>query len=119
MDKPLSQIYSQLQGTYGQRFSVRVNLGLTDEFISSLRSLLESPPHEVGGFRAAELIRVDGTKWVYEGGDWVLLRLSGTEPVARLYIEAREPDRLKNLEEAFSGWISGEGTAAVYERAGH
>ena len=110
--KPLSTIDRLLQETYGQRYSVRVNLELNDELVSSLRQILDSPPLEVGGFKATELVTVDGTKWCYEGGDWVLLRLSGTEPVARVYVETRDPGKLKNLEKAFVGWITGERGAA-------
>jgi phosphoglucomutase len=107
-NKTLSDIYRELQDSYGPRFSARINLGLTDELLSRLREILASPPLEVGGFTATDLVTVDGTKWVYEGGDWTLLRLSGTEPVARLYIESRDQDRLKSLEKAFSSWITGD-----------
>jgi alpha-D-glucose phosphate-specific phosphoglucomutase len=116
--KPLSEISRELQNTYGVRLSVRVNLLLTDELVLRLRKILSSPPIEVGGFTAAEMVTVDGTKWVYEGGDWVLLRLSGTEPVARLYVEARDQDRLTGLERAFSSWITGEGDVLVNNEAG-
>ena len=107
--KPLSQINQELQDTYGPRFSVRVNLELTDELISRMREIVTPPPLEVGGFAAKDLVTVDGTKWIYENGDWVLLRLSGTEPVARLYVEARDQERLTDLERAFSNWITDDG----------
>ena len=116
--KPLSEIYQAVQDTYGQRFSIRVNLALTDELISSLHDILASPPLEVGGFTAAQLVTVDGTKWIYEGGDWVLLRLSGTEPVARLYIETKDEDKLSSLEKAFSGWITGDDNTLAGNKEG-
>jgi len=116
--KPLSEIYQAVQDTYGQRFSTRVNLALTDELISSLHDILASPPLEVGGFTAAQLVTVDGTKWIYEGGDWVLLRLSGTEPVARLYIETKDEDKLSSLEKAFSGWITGDDNTLAGNKEG-
>jgi alpha-D-glucose phosphate-specific phosphoglucomutase len=119
LGKPLSEINQELQDTYGPRHSVRVNLELTDELISRLREILMSPPLEVGGFIATDLVTVDGTKWKYEGGDWVLLRLSGTEPVARLYVEAGNQDRLTSLEKAFSYWITGDDGAEVNNKAGH
>ena len=117
--KPLSEINRKLQNTYGPRFSVRVNLELTDELLSWLRKTLAVPPLEVGGFTAMDLVTVDGTKWIYEGGDWVLLRLSGTEPVARLYVETRDQDRLKDLEKTFSSWITGDDGAVVNSKVGH
>jgi alpha-D-glucose phosphate-specific phosphoglucomutase len=117
--KPLSEISSELQDNYGARFSVRINLQLTDDLVLRLREILSSPPLEVGGFIATKLVTVDGTKWVYEGGDWALLRLSGTEPVARLYVEARDQDRLTGLEKAFSSWITGENGVMADIKAGH
>ena len=117
--RPLFEINRELQDTYGPRFSVRVNLELTDELVFWLRKILASPPLEVGGFTATDLITVDGTKWIYEGGDWVLLRLSGTEPVARLYVEAGDQDRLTSLEKTFSNWITGDDGAVVNNEAGN
>ncbi len=117
--KPLSEISRELQDRYGERFSVRVNLQLTDELVLRLREILSSPPLIVGGFTATELVTVDGTKWIYEGGDWALLRLSGTEPVARLYVESRDQDRLKGLEKAFSSWITGEDYEMINNETGH
>ena len=111
-DKPLSVIDRQLQETYGQRFSVRINLELTDELVFSLKQILDSPPLEVGGITATSLVTVDGTKWIYEGGDWVLLRLSGTEPVARVYVESSDQGRLEGFEKAFVSWIMGDKAAA-------
>ncbi len=39
-----------------------------------------------------ELVLVDGVKVVFEDDSWFAIRLSGTEPVARLYVEGSGPD---------------------------
>ena len=117
--KPLSEINEELQDTYGRRISVRVNIQLTGELISWLREILASPPLEVGGFTAMDLITVDGTKWIYKDGDWALLRLSGTEPVVRLYVESRDQDRLTDLVKAFSSWITGDDGTVNNNKTGH
>jgi phosphoglucomutase len=44
--------------------------------------------------------RMDGVKLILEDGSWVLLRVSGTEPVVRLYAEAATPERLDALTAA-------------------
>ena len=45
----------------------------------------------------------DGFKFYLEDGSWVLLRTSGTEPLIRVYAEAKDPDaveqRLASLED--------------------
>ncbi len=105
--RTLSELDAELADRYGPRFSRRVNLALTDELVTRLKEVLDNPPREIGGLGARDLITVDGTKWVFDDRTWVLLRLSGTEPVARLYVETDRTDRLEELTEAFSKWISG------------
>ena len=40
----------------------------------------------------------DGFRYVLEGGDWVLIRFSGTEAVIRVYCETTcDKDRLDDL----------------------
>ena len=85
-----------------------MNLALTDDLATKLRELLEEPPLEIGGERARELVTIDGTKWVFDDHTWVLLRLSGTEPVARLYVEADSQEKLQQLAQLFENWISGD-----------
>jgi phosphoglucomutase len=111
--KSLSELTSELMNTYGPRRSVRINLQLNDELISRLRVILASPPLEIDGIAARDLVTLDGTKWIYEGGDWVLLRLSGTEPVARLYVETRYKERLMDLKNVFSNWVTGKDGAQI------
>lgn len=38
----------------------------------------------------AQVIDIDGHKFVFEDGSWLLIRPSGTEPKIRLYVEARD-----------------------------
>ena len=48
--------------------------------------------------------RTDGLKIIMKNGDWVLLRLSGTEPLARIYAESDNRDAalaLVNLAKRF------------------
>jgi hypothetical protein len=43
--------------------------------------------------RIESLVTIDGLKIVFESGDWLCIRLSGTENVARVYTEVTEPER--------------------------
>ena len=44
-----------------------------------------------------EVKRLDGVKLLLEDGSWLLFRLSDTEPVVRLYVEAATPEQLDRL----------------------
>jgi len=102
----LSTLQTRIEEKFGPRFSVRVNLHLTDELAGRLKTILENPPDVVGGVEPRKVLKTDGTKWIYGNGDWALLRLSGTEPVARLYVESPSRDRLSTIESIFREWVS-------------
>jgi len=51
------------------------------------------------------VVRADGLKLVFEDGSWVCYRLSGTEPVVRVYSEARSERDLEKLSTSAKQWI--------------
>jgi len=51
------------------------------------------------------VIRTDGLKLVLDDGAWVCYRLSGTEPVVRVYSEAGSEPALQQLSAAAKQWI--------------
>jgi len=93
----LHQQLEELQKKLGYFFTIRLNLHLSPELKEKLKSRLENPPTRLGKKQVAELNRMDGLKMIFEDGTWVLLRLSGTEPVARCYVEAHSQKALDHL----------------------
>lgn len=91
----------------GKVLTRRVNLTLTEELKSGLVKKLKSAPSEFGGKKVARTVTVDGYKFVLEDGSWLLMRLSGTEPVVRLYVEAGSADELMELCSAGERFITG------------
>lgn len=78
-----------------------------------LRKLLvgrffDSVPTGVGGLRVERIDRTDGVRLLLEDGSWVLLRLSGTEPLARIYAEAATPELRDRLLDALLPRTDGE-----------
>jgi phosphoglucomutase len=49
---------------------------------------------------------LDGLKLILEDGSWVCYRVSGTEPVVRVYSEAKSEQDLDRLATAAKDWIS-------------
>jgi phosphomannomutase len=66
---------------------------------------LQSDPRDFSGRKVAEVVRKDGLKLVFADGSWICYRLSGTEPVVRVYAEARTEDGLEKLSAAAKQWI--------------
>lgn len=99
--KSLRQQRQDLFKKVGAFYNTRVNVPIdashrerVQKKIENLKTLLNN----LNGFpKAAGENNIDGKKVIFEDGSWVLIRLSGTEPVARCYCEARMPAKLKWL----------------------
>jgi len=66
---------------------------------------LTGDPAELDGRKVMQVVRTDGMKLVFEDGSWVCYRLSGTEPVVRIYSEARSESDLKKLAAFAKEWV--------------
>jgi phosphomannomutase len=95
--KPLKKTLREIEALVGPVYSDRVNFHLTPGEMDDLRRRLQEPPVEFGGMKVARTVTLDGHKFVLAGGSWLGVRLSGTEPVVRLYLEADSPAVLKKL----------------------
>ncbi len=62
-----------------------------------VRRLAENAPQAIAGLRVVSLNNKDGVKYLFENGGWLLIRPSGTEPVLRVYAEARSPEEVEAL----------------------
>jgi phosphoglucomutase len=85
---------------------VRKNLHLPDETQKKLSSRLRENFSEFAGHRVAKTDRTDGLKLNFDDGSWVLMRPSGTEPVARIYAEASKLAAAEKLAEDATAWIT-------------
>lgn len=102
--KSLSTLLADLYRRVGEFHTSRENIRLSPELEASYASKLKVPPAELGGKMIEQAITIDGSKFVFGDGSWVLFRKSGTEPVVRVYGEAStaaELGRLMTAAEAF------------------
>jgi phosphoglucomutase len=93
-------VQQQLEALFkkvGSFYSLRINLTLQPEIQKRLLGKLARDWDNFDGQRVANLDRTDGLKMIREDGSWVLMRLSGTEPVARIYCEAPSEAEVKHL----------------------
>jgi alpha-D-glucose phosphate-specific phosphoglucomutase len=96
----LGDVLERLHGEVGRLLSVRVNVPLGDAVRRALPARIASPPPALGRWAVRRVQTTDGLKLHLDGGAWVLVRASGTEPVARLYVEAPDADTLAELRDA-------------------
>ena len=94
-----------LFGKVGSFYPRRENLRLTPDDKAKFTTKLQAEPREFSGRKVAEVVRTDGLKLVFEDGSWLCYRLSGTEPVVRIYTEARSESDLEKLSSAAKDWI--------------
>ena len=81
----------------GTVLSRREDRRFAPEQRAALAERLERRPSRLAGVHVAEVNTIDGVKWVREDGSWVLVRVSGTEPVVRVYAEAGDAAALDAL----------------------
>ena len=101
----LSQQLRRLFDQVGSFHPRRENFRLTSEVKEKFTAKCGQDPAELAGRRVSQVVRTDGLKLVFGDGSWVCYRLSGTEPVVRVYSEARSPEDLEKLSGAAKQWI--------------
>jgi alpha-D-glucose phosphate-specific phosphoglucomutase len=103
--KPLGQQLRDLFAKVGSFYPMRENFRLTPEVKQKFTEKLQAEPRELFGRKIAAVNRADGLKLIFADSSWVCYRLSGTEPVVRVYTEARSPEDLEKLSGAAKEWI--------------
>jgi len=104
---PPDALVREMFRTLGVRLTRRLDLRLDAQIMARVRLRVASPPDSIGGRKVARTVTIDGMKAIFEDDSWCLVRLSGTEPVARLYVEARSPGALHALARDARRWLLG------------
>ena len=110
--KPLGQLVADLQREYGPHYYGRRDLHITEEMKrSAIERAGSSQANRLGRYSIKKKETLDGIKFFLdaptEGNGavpWVLFRMSGTEPLLRVYCEASSPglvEEILSLAEAF------------------
>lgn len=97
-----ASLKNQLDDLYrrvGKLESGRIGVRLTDEVAAKLKEKLAQEPAAIGGRNVESINRMDGVKFLFAGGSWMLMRPSGTEPLVRIYAESESKEELEELLE--------------------
>jgi alpha-D-glucose phosphate-specific phosphoglucomutase len=84
---------------------VRENLHLSDEQKANAVRKVAVDASTLLGRKVVSVDRTDGAKFVFADGSWMLLRLSGTEPLLRLYVEAESAAASAKLTKEATEWV--------------
>ena len=103
--KSLGEQLKTICNQVGSYYPKRENFRLTPEVKEKFTEKLRFDPKEFCGHPVSQVVRTDGLKLVFSDGSWVCYRLSGTEPVVRVYTEARSENGLEKLSTAAKHWI--------------
>jgi phosphomannomutase len=104
--KSLGTQLKELFARVGEFYPIRENLRLTPEVKEKFVEKIKADPKDLSGRKVSQIVRTDGLKLVLEDGSWVCYRLSGTEPVVRVYSEARRESDTEALSKAAKDWAT-------------
>lgn len=107
-DAPLHELVADLQADVGPAHYARRDIPLRFPVAKKemVARLTGDVPDSLAGEKLVEVETLDGVKYLLADESWLLIRPSGTEPVLRVYAEARSPESVRGLLEF------GEGVAA-------
>jgi phosphoglucomutase len=93
----LKNIYQEYGPIYGDRLNIKLKEGLKEVMTAKLK---DHPPSEIAGQKVKQVVTKDGTQFILENDDWLMVRFSGTEPLMRCYVESHSPEGLAKLRQA-------------------
>jgi phosphomannomutase len=86
--KDAAELIAELYAKVGPHYYDRVDIEMTPAERSRVESrLAELQPESLAGMAVTAADRTDGLRFRLEDGAWALFRLSGTEPLLRIYTE--------------------------------
>ena len=93
----LGDLRRDLFREYGELTSGQRTLPLTPERAKRLKGLVKDPPARLGRRKVTAVETIDGLKLDFDGDRWLVVRLSGTEPLIRCYAEAETREEVEAL----------------------
>ncbi len=100
-ETPLENLVEELLKDVGPSHYGRLDLRLTRPVPKKQLAtrLVDGAPKSIGDLKVERVSDRDGVKFHMDDDSWLLIRPSGTEPLLRVYAEAREPGALESLLE--------------------
>ncbi len=103
----LTEQWESFEDEYGHMAFERIDLELVGD---SKDNLIADVKRQLGNNsflsrHVAKTVTIDGSKFVFADGSWILFRASGTEAVVRVYIEAPDQHSFTELRKATVAYL--------------
>jgi len=92
-----SELLETLFKKVGAHYYDRIDTPFSGDRKSREQSIVNSNSTHIGGVRVISLDTTDGFKFNLEDGGWMLIRISGTEPIMRVYCETTHQEKVKAI----------------------
>jgi phosphomannomutase len=98
--KSILQILQDVEDQFGSYYYLKTSIKVTEDIKKRLIPTLEKDPlKEILGKKVVKVDTQDGIKFICEDSSWLFFRLSGTEPILRIYAEAQSGKKAKEILE--------------------
>lgn len=96
--KKPSELLAYLFSKVGAHYYDRIDTRCTPAERDAVREkVLTAKPETIGGLKVTGLDALDGFKFILGDAGWVLIRLSGTEPIVRVYTETTHQEKVQAI----------------------
>jgi phosphomannomutase len=93
-----SELLAELFDKVGPHYYDRIDIRLEPDQKPQLQERLASAhPQQLAGLKVVDEDTTDGFRFHLEGGGWLLVRFSGTEPLLRIYTEVQDQSLVQKL----------------------
>ncbi|MDR0486027.1 MAG: phosphoglucomutase/phosphomannomutase family protein [Elusimicrobiota bacterium] len=107
--KSISAVLKDIEKLAGKVLTERLNFHLPLETMENFRNKLKTENIEsFAGLAVQKRISIDGDKFILDDNTWIGFRLSGTEPVVRLYAEADGNTKMNKLLKYGTDFVYGK-----------
>jgi phosphomannomutase len=93
-----SELLAELFAKVGPHYYDRVDIALEPKQKAKLMARLsQARPQRLAGLTVTDRDTTDGFRFHLEGGGWLILRFSDTEPLLRIYTEVQDQSLVQKL----------------------